>query len=35
MKVIGENMEKLIVLGTGSGITINCYSLCALLKNNN
>lgn len=27
-------MEKLIVLGTGSGITINCYSLSALLENN-
>lgn len=26
-------MEKLIVLGTGSGITINCYSLSALLEN--
>ena len=28
-------MEKIIVLGTGSGITINCYSLSALLENNN
>ena len=28
-------MEKLIILGTGSGITINCYSLSALLENNN
>ncbi len=27
-------MEKIIVLGTGSGITINCYSLSALLENN-
>ena len=27
-------MEKLIVLGTGSGMTINCYSLSALLDNN-
>ncbi len=26
-------MEKLIILGTGSGITINCYSLSALLEN--
>lgn len=26
-------MEKIIVLGTGSGITINCYSLSALLEN--
>ncbi len=25
-------MEKLIVLGTGSGLTINCYSLSALLE---
>ena len=28
-------MEKLIVLGTGSGLTINCYSLSALLENTN
>ena len=27
-------MEKIILLGTGSGITINCYSLSALLENN-
>ena len=27
-------MEKIIVLGTGSGTTINCYSLSALLENN-
>ena len=27
-------MEKIIILGTGSGITINCYSLSALLENN-
>lgn len=27
-------MEKIIVLGTGSGITVNCYSLSALLENN-
>lgn len=27
-------MEKIIVLGTGSGLTINCYSLSALLENN-
>lgn len=26
-------MERIIVLGTGSGITINCYSLSALLEN--
>ena len=26
-------MEKIIVLGTGSGITIDCYSLSALLEN--
>lgn len=27
-------MEKLIVLGTGSGITVDCYSLSAVLQNN-
>lgn len=27
-------MEKIIVLGTGAGITINCYSLSAVLENN-
>ena len=27
-------MEKIIILGTGSGITINCYTLSALLENN-
>ena len=27
-------MERIIALGTGSGITINCYSLSALLQNN-
>lgn len=27
-------MEKIIVLGTGSGMTVNCYSLSALLENN-
>lgn len=27
-------MEKIIVLGTGAGITINCYSLSAILENN-
>lgn len=26
-------MERIIVLGTGSGITINCYSLSALIEN--
>lgn len=26
-------MEKIIVLGTGAGITINCYSLSAVLEN--
>ena len=26
-------MEKIILLGTGSGITINSYSLSALLEN--
>ncbi len=26
-------MEKIIALGTGAGITINCYSLSALLEN--
>lgn len=25
-------MEKIIVLGTGSGITVNCYSTCFLLQ---
>ena len=29
-----QKMEKIIVLGTGSGITVNCYSLSALLENN-
>ena len=28
-------MERLLILGTGSGITINCYSLSALLENDN
>lgn len=27
-------MEKIIVLGTGAGISINCYSTCFLLENN-
>lgn len=27
-------MERLIVLGTGAGMSINCYSLSALLENN-
>jgi len=27
-------MEKIILLGTGSGIMINCYSLSALIENN-
>jgi len=26
-------MERLIVLGTGAGMSINCYSLSALLEN--
>lgn len=26
-------MENIIVLGTGAGITINCYSLSAVLEN--
>ena len=26
-------MEKIIVLGTGAGISINCYSTCFLLEN--
>ena len=28
-------MERLLILGTGSGITIDCYSLSALLENDN
>lgn len=27
-------MEKIIVLGTGAGMSINCYSTCFLLENN-
>lgn len=28
------NKEKILVLGTGAGISINCYSTCFLLENN-
>ena len=27
-------MEKILVLGTGGGLTLNCYNTCFLLENN-